>query len=112
MEWDRVLMYLGAGLLGALSTLGGAIIVAWRKMRDSELDAGAEIRDELRVELQDSREENKKLRNALYELRQERLELKRALDQRDHRIELLEHRVAQLERRQGILEECSDGEEV
>lgn len=111
MEWDRVLMYLGAGVIGALSTLGGALIVAWRKMRDSELEAGAGIREELREELAATRKTNRELRRELYELQEERLKLKRGLDLRDHRIEQLEQRVEDLERRQGLLEETSDVEE-
>lgn len=97
MEWERIITHLGMGVLGALVTLGGAIVAAWRKNRESELDAGATIREELREELRETREELRETRRQLREVHEERLKLKRALDRRDHKIAQLELRIERLE---------------
>lgn len=97
MDTERIITHLATALIGALVTLGGAVLAAWRKNRETELSAGADLRAELRDHLEQAREEIRSLRVEIDKLKDERLKLKRALDRRDHRIERLEARVAELE---------------
>ncbi|RDV36729.1 hypothetical protein DV096_16705 [Bradymonadaceae bacterium TMQ3] len=110
MEWERLLTHLGTALLGALVTLGGAVMAAWRKHRESELLAGQSLRDELREELRETREELRRVREELEQMKSERLVLKRALDTRDETIRRLQVEVAMLQEGQRRLEVRSDSE--
>ncbi|RAL23037.1 hypothetical protein DL240_09125 [Lujinxingia litoralis] len=111
MEWERLFTHLGTALLGALVTLGGAVMAAWRKHRESELLAGQSLRDELREELRETREELRRVRDELEHLKAERLVLKRALDTRDDEIARLQLEVAQLQEGQRRLEVRNEWEE-
>lgn len=119
MDWERLLTHLGTLILGALVTLGGALLAAWRRHRESELSAGQSLRDELRkdldkarVDLDKTREDLDAMRKELNEMRDERLKLKRALDMRDDKIKRLEGEVVMLQAGQRLLEERSEPEVI
>lgn len=110
MDWERLLTHMGTAVLGALVTLGGALLAAWRRHRESELSAGQALRDELRKDLDKTREELEKMRKELTELQDERLKLKRALDMRDDKIARLEAEMLLIQAGQRRLEERSEPE--
>jgi predicted RNase H-like nuclease (RuvC/YqgF family) len=85
------------GAIGTAIGVIGTIIAGLFKARKEDFVAASALRDELRRDNAELRDQITKLQAMVKELGEERLKLKRALDLRDIEIEGLKARVGRLE---------------
>lgn len=85
------------GAIGTALGVIGTIILGMMKARKEDVVTAASLRDELRRDNADLREQLVNLRALVVEMGEERLKLKRAIDLRDLEIEGLKARVGRLE---------------